>query len=156
MKLEELLENGFTNEQVEMVKKVVEGLQTRVTELEKFKPVEKSQAEIDLDNRLKALEEKEQAIALKEKQATIQSKLTEKGLSADLSKYLHFEDDNFDTTLDEFEEVINKHILNNSFKPNEHKGNKEVITKEQFANMGYAERSTLMESNPTLYVKLSE
>ena len=60
MKLEEL--QGFNDEQLEMVKKLIQSETDRVRteyskqikELEQYKPKEKSQAEIDLENRLKA------------------------------------------------------------------------------------------------------
>lgn len=162
MKLEEL--QGFTDEQLEMIKKVVQGecdsvrtsYTKQIKDLEQYKPKEKSQAEIDLDTRLQALEQKEKAIAQKERETTIQAKLKEKGLSAELSKFLRFDDNNFDTVLDDFNNVVSTTLLNNSYKPTEHKGNADVITKEQFSNMGYNERVALMQSNPTLYNKLSE
>ena len=51
---------------------------------------------------------------------------------------------------------MNKTLLDGSYKPSTHKSNKDVITKEQFAQMGYFERTKLQETNPTLFTKLSE
>lgn len=161
MKLEEL--QGFNEEQLEMIKKVIQGETDRVRtdytakikELEKYKPVEKTPQEIALEERLKAVEDKEKAIAQMERQSQLQAKLQEKGLDSQLYKYLNVGDD-ADTFINEFAEVMNKTLLDGSYKPSVHKSNKDVITKEQFANMGYVERVKLQETNPTLYAKLAE
>lgn len=162
MKLEEI--TGLNDEQIEMIKKVIQSETDRVRteyskqikDLEQYKPKEKTQAEIDLEARLKALEDREKEIATKERQAQIQAKLQEKGFDSELANYVRFDDENFDTQLDGFAEIMNKTLLNGSYKPSTHKSNKDVITKEQFASMGYMERSKLQETNPTLYAKLSE
>ncbi|MDA3731433.1 hypothetical protein PBV87_08080 [Niameybacter massiliensis] len=162
MKLENL--QGFNEEQLEMVKKLLQSetdrirteYSTKIKDLEQYKPKEKSQAEIDLENRLKVLEDKEREIANKERQSRLHAKLGEKGLSAELSKYLRFDDENFDTQVEEFASVMNKTLLDSSYKPSNHKSNKDAITKEQFSGMGYMERAKLQETNPTLYTKLSE
>lgn len=161
MKLEDL--TGFNDEQLEMVKKVIQSETDRVRteyskqikDLEQYKPKEKSQAEIDLENRLKALEDREKEIANKERQSQLQAKLQEKGLDSQLYKFLNVGDD-ADTFINEFAEIMNKTVLDGSYKPNVHKSTKDIITKEQFAGMGYMERSKLQETNPTLYAKLSE
>lgn len=161
MKLEEL--QGFSEEQMEQIKKVVQGETDRVRteysqkikDLEQYKPIEKTPQEIALEERLKALEDKEKAIAEQERQAQLQSKLQEKGLDTQLYKYLNVGEDT-DTFINEFAEVMNKTLLSGSYKPSTHKSNKDVITKEQFSTMGYMERAKLQETNPTLYAKLSE
>lgn len=161
MKIEELI--GFNDEQLEMVKKLIQSETDRVRteyskqikELEQYKPKEKSQAEIDLENRLKVLEDREKEIANKERQSQLQAKLQEKGLDSQLYRFLNIGDD-ADTFINEFAEIMNKTVLNGSYKPNAHKPIKDIITKEQFADMGYMERSRLQENNPTLYAKLSE
>lgn len=162
MKLEDL--KGFSEEQMEQIKKVVQGetdrvrtdYTTKIKELEQYKPVDKTPQEIALEERLKALEDKEKEIANKERQSQLQSKLQEKGLDSKLVKWVRFDDENFDTQLDEFANVMNNMLLDGSYKPSTHVSNKDIITKEQFAEMGYSERSNLMENNPTLYAKLSE
>lgn len=161
MKLEEL--KGFDEEQMELIKKVIQGETDRVRteysqkikDLEQYKPVEKTPQEIALEERLKALEDKEKAIAEQERQAQLQAKLQEKGLDTQLYKYLNVGGD-ADTFINEFAEVMNKTLLDGSYKPSTHKSNKDVITKEQFSSMGYMERAKLQETNPTLYAKLSE
>lgn len=161
MKLEEL--QGFNEEQLEQIKKVIQGSEdrvrgeytTKIKDLEQYKPVEKTPQEIALEERLKALEDREKAIQQQERQAQLQAKLQEKGLDGQLYKYLNVGDD-ADTFINEFAEVMNKTLLDGSYKPSTHKANKDVITKEQFANMGYFERTKLQETNPTLFSKLSE
>lgn len=161
MKLEEL--QGFNEEQLEMIKKVIQGSEdrvrteytTKIKDLEKYKPVDKTPQEIALEERLKALEDREKAIQQQEHQAQLQAKLKEKGLDSQLYKYLNVGDD-ADTFIEEFSNVMNKTLLDGSYKPSTHKSNKDVITKEQFVNMGYFERTKLQETNPQLFSKLSE
>lgn len=160
MKLEEL---GLNEEQLANVTKLLQSETDRVRteyskkikELEQYKPVEKTPQEIELEERLKALEDKEKAIAEQERQAQLQAKLQEKGLDTQLYKYLNVGED-AETFINEFAEVMNKTLLDGSYKPSSHKSNKDVITKEQFGSMGYMERAKLQETNPTLYAKLSE
>lgn len=160
MKLEEL---GLNEEELSNVTKLLQSETDRVRtdyvkqikDLEKFKPIDKTPQEIALEERLKALEDREKAIQQQERQSQLQAKLSEKGLDSQLYKYLNVGDD-ADTFIEEFATVMNKTLLDGSYKPSTHKSNKDVITKEQFANMGYFERSKLQETNPTLFSKLSE
>lgn len=161
MKLEEL--QGFNEEQMEQIKKVIQGetdrvrtdYVTKIKDLEKFKPIDKTPQEIALEERLKTLEDREKAIQQQERQSQLQAKLQEKGLDSQLYKYLNVGDD-ADTFIEEFATVMNKTLLDGSYKPSTHKSNKDVITKEQFSNMGYFERTKLQETNPQLFSKLSE
>lgn len=160
MKLEEL--QGFSEEQLEQIKKVIQSetdrvrtdYTTKIKDLEKYKPVEKTPQEIALEERLKALEDREKVIQQQERQAQLQAKLQEKGLDSQLYKYLNVGDD-ADTFINEFAEVMNKTLLDGSYKPSTHKANKDVITKEQFKAMGYTDRVQLMQTNRPLYDKLS-
>lgn len=160
MKLEEL---GLNEEQLSNITKLLQSETDRVRteyvkqikDLEKFKPIDKTPQEIALEERLKALEDREKAIKQQERQSQLQAKLSEKGLDSQLYKYLNVGDD-ADTFIEEFATVMNKTLLDGSYKPSTHKSNKDVITKEQFASMGYFERSKLQETNPTLFSKLSE
>lgn len=165
MRLEEL--QGFDESQMEQIKKVIQSetdsvrtqYSKRVKELEQevtqYKPKEKTPQEIELEQRIKVLEDREKAIQQQEKQVQLQGKLKEKGLDSQLYKFLNVGDD-ADNFLDEFAQVINKQLLDGSYKPHAHKDNKDVVTKEQFSQMGYMERVKLQETNPSLYNKLCE
>jgi len=162
MNLEEL---NLTPEQLEVVNKTIQSETDKVRtdystklkevkgELEKFKPAEKSDVEIALEQKQKELELKEKELANKEKSYTVKQKLSEKGLPSELAKYISIGDD-IDATIEELGGTLNNYFLNGTYKPSNHTKN-EGITKEQFKKMGYAERTKLLETNPELYKKLA-
>lgn len=162
MNLEEL---NLTPEQLEVVNKTIQSETDKVRtdystklkevkgELEKFKPAEKSDVEIALEQKQKELELKERELANKEKSYTVKQKLSEKGLPSELAKYISIGDD-IDATIEELGGTLNNYFLNGTYKPSNHTKN-EGITKEQFKKMGYAERTKLLDTNPELYKKLA-
>ena len=99
MKLEDL--NITDNELLEGVKKLLQAETDRVRteysnkikELEKYKPVEKTPKELELEKREKALIEKEKEIKDAERVSKVQKLLCDKGLNNELSKYLNINDD---------------------------------------------------------------
>ena len=161
----ELSELGLTEEQLTQVQKYVQSREDRVrtdystklkdvnNELAKYKPVEKSETEIQLEERIKALELKEQEIANRERAMKISSKLNEKGLPSELAKYLNLGED-IDKSIDEVGNAVNNYFLNAGNKPTNH-SKQQSITKEQFRKMSYMERSQLLDTNPELYKALS-
>lgn len=162
----ELNELGLSEEQLANVQKLVQGAEDRVRtdyskklkdandELSKYKPVEKSEAEKDLETRLKALEDKEKEIANKEKSLTVTSKLKEKGLPEELASYLAIGED-VDKTIESVGTTLGNYFLNNGNKPANHSKN-QAVTREQFKKMGYGERAKLASENPTLYQALNK
>lgn len=162
MNLEEL---GLTQEQIEAVNKVIQSegdkIRTKYSkelnelrnELNKYKPVEKSDVEKALEKKQKELEEKEKELAMKEKTYAVKEKLSAKGLPTELANYINFGDD-VDTTIEELGATLNNYFLNGTFKPSNHNKNT-GITKEQFKNMSYSERVNLLETQPELYKALS-
>ena len=118
--------------------------------IEELTPEQKSQTEIDLENRLKALEERERKMALNES-------LTAQGLSTEFGGYL--KDDTDIETFSKFlkgiiDEEVSKRVKNDNYKPDNHKSG-DSITKEEFDKMGYGERTKLFNENPDLYQYLS-
>lgn len=125
-------------------------LKTTEDELAKFKPVEKSDAEKELDKRIAELETKQKEIDSKEKSMKVQELLTGSNMPKDLAKYLNLGDDT-ETSIKEVVNILSQHM---SYKPVNHKKT-ETITKEQFKAMKYSERAKLAEDNPELYETLS-
>lgn len=162
----ELTEMNLTEEQLANVQRYVQSHEDRIRtdyskrlkdandELMKYKPVEKSDSEKALEERLSALEAKEKELANKEKAMTIADKLKEKELPTELAKYLNIGDD-VDTTLDELGTMFGNYFLNGSNKPGNHNTNK-GITKQDFKQMSYAERAKLFRENPALYQTLNK
>ena len=162
----ELNEMNLTEEQLANVQRFVQSetdkvrtkysaeLKTVNDELAKYKPVEKSESEKALEDRIATLEAREREIANKEKAMTIANKLKEKELPTELAKYLNIGDD-VDTTIDELGTMFGNYFLNGSNKPSNHNTNK-GITKKDFVKMSYGERAKLYSENPTLYQALSK
>lgn len=130
-------------------------LKDKDDELNKYKPKEKSEAEIELEKRLKVLEDKEKEVNKKEKLLNISNELDKQGLPKQLAKYLVGVDD-VDTEINSLKEVFNNSKIDGSFKPDNHTGTKDSITKDQFMKMGYADRLNLFKSNKELYDRLSK
>lgn len=158
-----LNEMNLTDEQLEQVTKYVQSETDKVRtdysqklkavneELLKYKPAEKSEAELALEKRVKELEEREKSISDKEKSLDIENKLSAKGLPKELAQYLNISSDNED-------EVINKigeYVLNNGNVPKGH-GKNPGTTKEEFRKMNYIEKAKLYKENPELYKALSQ
>lgn len=128
---------------------------TKIKELEKYKPIEKSESEIALEERLKALETKEQELNKRERLDKVSNTLKEKGLNSELSKYLNVTDDvDLETYINDIAKVIREQA---TYVPN--KGNSKAngnITKADFKNMNYTERTNLYNTNKELYDILSK
>lgn len=127
--------------------KKVKELEAKVKELT---PVQKSEAEIDLENRLAALEAKEKRMALLES-------LSAAGISHEFSAYLKN-----DVDIEAFgkayksavDSEVQKKVKLSGYIPNGHKSG-ESITKEDFAKMNMTEKEQLYTENPELYRVLS-
>ena len=118
--------------------------------IEELTPEQKSQTEIDLENRLKALEERERKIELSES-------LAAQGLSTEFGGYL--KDDTDIKTFSKFfkgiiDNEVSKRIKSDNYKPDNHKTG-DSITKEEFNKMGYAEKEKIFNENPDLFNYLS-
>lgn len=162
----ELTEMNLTDEQLANVQKYVQSHEDRIRtdyskrlkdandELAKYKPVEKSDEEKALEDRISALEAKEKELANKEKAMTIANKLKEKELPEGLAQYLSVGDD-VDKAIDEVGALFGNYFLNGSNKPSNHNTNK-GITKKDFQKMSYMERTKLFQENPTLYEALNK
>lgn len=163
----ELNELNLNEEQMSGVQKIIQSkedkLRTEYTkqikELKDKLPVEKSETEIELENRLKTLEDKEKALQKQEQQAKLNKSLEEKGLNPQLSNYLNMEGvEDLETYLNElFEIVVGEiDIVENTYKPSNHNSTNGGITKEDFNKMGYKERLDLYNSDKDLYDVLSK
>lgn len=160
----ELNELNLNEEQMSGVQKIIQSkedkLRTEYTkqikDLKAKLPVEKSEIEIELENRLKVLEDKEKALKQQEQQAKLNKSLEEKGLNPQLSNYLKTEGvEDLETYLDElFEIVVGNDSKDNTYKPSNHNSTNGGITKDDFNKMGYKERLDLYNSDRELYNSL--
>ena len=127
----------------------------QIKDLEKYKPIEKTEEEITLEERLKALETKEQELNKRERLDKVSNTLKEKGLNSELAKYINVADDvDLETYINDIAKVIGEQA---SFVPT--KGNTKAngnITKADFSKMNYSERTNLYNTNKELYDILSK
>ncbi|WP_123052966.1 DUF4355 domain-containing protein [Clostridium sp. JN-1] len=149
--LDKILQSETDKVRTEYSKK----LKDATDEINKYKPKDKSEAEIEMEKRLKILEDKEKEVAQKEKVLNVSNKLEEKGLPKQLSKYLVGAED-LETSITEIKELFNNAQINSGFKPDSHKSKEDSITKEQFKKMGVVDRMNLFRTNEELYKKLSK
>ena len=162
----ELKDLNLSDEQMALVSKYVQSETDKVRtdyskklkdandEITRLKPVEKSETEKALEERIATLEAKEREIANREKAMTIANKLKEKEIPVELAKYLNVGED-IDATIEELGTVFGNYFLGGSNKPSNHNTNK-GITKEDFKKMSYSERAKLYSENPTLYQALNK
>ena len=120
----------------------IKELNDKITELT---PKQKSDAEIDFENRMKALESKEKKITLIEK-------LNTKHIDSSIVDYLKddVDIDSFNTAI---ENLVNSRIEKTGYKPIGHT-NSESISKEKWQKMNYSEKQEFYNSNPELAKKL--
>lgn len=117
-------------------------IKTLQAEVEKYKPHEKTEQEIEYES-LKA-----ELNGLKFK-----ASLKEKGIDESFADYLKsdIDIDAFSETMKGLQVTTNK----KDFVPSGHDKNLGV-TKEQFQKMGYTEKARLYSENPELYAQLSK
>lgn len=118
--------------------------------------------QLDLDSKLKELDEREKKYKQMEKKISISRKLEEKKLSTVLADFVY--DDDLDvaeqkiSTLEQLilgmvNEQVDKRISSNTPKA---AMKSDSLTKEGFKKMSISERQTLFDSNPSLYRQLSQ
>ena len=128
-------------------------LRTVKEELKQYKPAQKSDAEIQFENRIKELEAREEKLLAKERQAELSTKLNDLGLPTELGQYLNLGED-VDAGLEAVSVAINGYLLNNGNKPTNH-GKQQAVTKSDFKKMSYGEKAQLFQDNPDLYKALA-
>jgi hypothetical protein len=156
----------FTEEEVNKIKQSAEDrvrteyskkIKALEEELKGLKPKEKTEAEIELEKRLAVLENREKELQKKELELKVSKTLTDNGLPSQLANYIKLEGvEDVESYLGEIKEVLGKHLINNSYKPQDHAGNKNSITKEQFKKMSLIQKQELYKNNEALYNKLAE
>lgn len=111
----------------------------QIKELEQFKPKEKTQEEIEVEQMKQELAE-----------LKFQKSLAESGIDSNIGKYIRN-----DVDFNELSEVLKGYGAKQDYKPS-NKGGSNGLTKEQFKQLGYSEKAKLYEENPTLYAELNK
>ena len=123
--------------------KQIRDLETRVKELS---PVEKSQAEIDLENRIAALEASEKAVADRERKIATQEKLSASGLDKTLVDYIK-DDADIDALSNIVDEIVKSRMKSSGYVPTDHDSEGKV-TKEEFSKMSYSQKVEYSQKHP--------
>ncbi len=126
-------------------------IKTLEAKIKELTPAVKSDAEIDFENRLAALEAKEKRMAMLDS-------LNAAGVSNKFSDFLKN-----DTDMDAFSKVyksvidteVQKRVKTNGYVPDGHKSG-ESLSKEDFAKMDMNAKERLYSENPELYKSLAK
>ncbi len=127
--------------------KQIKELEAKVKELT---PVQKSEAELDLEKRLAAVEAREKA-------ATLNDSLKANGISNEMAKYLK-DDVDVSALAETFKKIVgtavDERLTEDGFVPTGHKSGN-PLTKDDFKKMNMSEKERLYAENPDLYKSLS-
>lgn len=171
---DELLKSGHQAEFDRRVQKAIETALTKqkgkyealmndkLSEAEKLAKMTKEEKQEYMQKKHeRELEEREAAITRRELMAEAKNTLSEKGLPASLAEVLNYTDaesckKSIESLEIAFSAAVEKAVeekLKGGNPPR--KAPEDVVTKEQFLKMGYAERLNLKTTNPDLYKQLS-
>ncbi len=118
-----------------------------------FLLLKKTPEQIDLENRLAALEAKEKAVADRERKALIQEQLVNGGLDKGLADYLK-DDVDVDALSSLVNEIVKSRLKSNGYVPQDHSSD-DKVTPEDFKKMTYTQRVALQTNKPDLFRRLS-
>ena len=114
--------------------------------VKKLSPVEKSQAEIDLENRIAALEASEKAVADRERKIATQEKLSASGLDKTLVDYIK-DDADIDALSNIVDEIVKSRMKSSGYVPTDHDSEGKV-TQEEFSKMSYSQKVEYSQKHP--------
>ncbi len=129
--------------------KEIRDLQAKIKELT---PIEKTQAEIDVENRLAALEASEKAVAERERKIALQEKLSANGIDKSLADYIK---DGAD--VDKLSALVNSMVKSgmkaNGYVPSDHSSD-DKVTPEEFKKWSYSKKEKFAQEHPESYKRL--
>lgn len=129
--------------------KEIRDLQAKIKELS---PVEKTQVEIDVENRLAALEASEKAVAERERKIAVQEKLSANGLDKTLADYIK-DDADVDKLSTLVEDIVKSRMKANGYVPSDHSSD-DKVTPEEFAKWSYSKKAEFAQKHPESYARL--
>lgn len=126
--------------------KTIKELQEKVKELT---PVEKTQDQIDLENRIAALEKSEKDVAAQKKRLDIQEQLSGKGIDKSMVDFLRADAD-LEAFSDLIDTITKTRMKSSGYVPGEHTSD-DKITPEDFKKMTYSEKVNFSQAHPEAY-----
>lgn len=121
-------------------------------QIKKLSPVEKSESEIAIENRLAELEKAQEEVNAQKAFLSLQDTLQSKGIDKALATYLKADVD-VDAFVTAFNNAMKEVTKDKGYVPDSHNAG-DKITAEEFKNWSYDQRAELYTKNPTLYQKL--
>lgn len=157
-----LLQREGDKRVTEALKKAERKNAERVKEAQKLAQMNESEKyQYELEQREKAIEEKEKALALAENRNEASKILADKGLSLSLVDFVVAEDaetmnDRIKVLDKAFKESVKREVEKRlgSSAPKKNLPIEDTITKEKAMKMGIRERQNLLNENPELYAQL--
>ena len=132
--------------------KLSKEINTLKEKIKELSPVEKSQAEIDLENRIAALEESERQVQEQKRKLEIQELLSGKNLDKTLVDFLK-DDADVEALSNIIDEIVKSRMKSNSYVPGDHTSD-DKVTPEEFKKMSYSQKLELSEKSPELFKRL--
>ena len=132
--------------------KLSKEINTLKEKIKELSPVEKSQAEIDLENRIAALEESERQVQEQKRKLEIQELLSGKNLDKSLVDFLK-DDADVEALSNIIDEIVKSRMKSNSYVPGDHTSD-DKVTPEEFKKMSYSQKLELSEKSPELFKRL--
>ena len=121
-------------------------------QIKKLSPVEKSESEIAIENRLAELEKAQAEVNAQKAFLSLQDTLQGKGIDKALAAYLKADVD-VDAFVTAFNASMKEVTKDSGYVPDSHNAG-DKITAEEFRKWSYDQRAELYTKNPTLYQKL--
>lgn len=129
--------------------KQIRDLEAKVKELS---PIEKTQVEIDIENRLAALEASENEIKIQKNKLDMQEKLSANGFDKTLADYIK-DDADVDKLSALVEDIVKSRIKVNGYVPGDHSSD-DKVTPEEFKKWSYSKKEKYAQEHPESYKRL--
>ena len=129
--------------------KEIRDLQAKIKELS---PVEKTQAEIEIEERLAKLEASENEIKIQKNRLDMQEKLSGSGLDKALADYLK-DDADVDKLSALVDGIVKSRMKASGYVPSDHSSD-DKVTPEEFAKWTYSQKAEFAEKHPESYARL--
>ena len=126
--------------------RTIRELQEKVKELT---PVEKTQDQIDLENRIAALEQSEREVADQKRKLDMQEQLAGKGIDKAMVDYIK-DDADLEAFSDLIDTITKTRMKSSGYVPGEHTSD-DKITPEDFKKMTYSEKVNFSQAHPEAY-----
>ena len=132
--------------------KYVKEIKDLQEQIKNLSPVEKSESEIAIENRLAELEKAQEEVNAQKAFLSLQDTLQGKGIDKSLATYLKADVD-VDAFVAAFNNAMKEVTKTTGYVPDSHNAG-DKITAEEFRNWSYDQKAELYTKNPTLYQKL--